>query len=717
YGALLFGGKMLIIPKLTARDPGRFLEIVKKEGVTVLNQTPSAFYNLAREAVANRETGIKLRYVIFGGEALKPKHLKEWKELYPRTKLINMFGITETTVHVTYKEIGDREINANLSNIGRPLPTLRTYVLDGQGKIVPIGVPGELYVGGAGVGSGYLNRVELTAERYIENPFQPGHTGSETGARLYKSGDQVKYHENGEMEYLGRLDHQVQIRGFRIEKGEIENRLLELKAVREAVVIDKKDSSENTYLCAYIVTQEEIADAQIREYLGQGLPEYMIPSYIVRLEAIPLTANGKIDRKHLPTPGIKEREDHYTAPAGETERKLAAVWAEVLEAEQHLIGRDSNFFEMGGHSLKAVNLISAIHKTLGNKPALAEIFQAPTLREMAGRIKQTVTAAYTSIPKAEKKEHYTLSSAQKRLYLMQQMNPGSIASNMPEIIELQGEPDRENLRETFRRLIERHESLRTTFERVNGEPQQKIHDRVEFDIENHNLETEPLSQREQRLENRLHDFIRPFDLARAPLLRAGVIKYTGSRSILVVDMHHIITDALSLRIFAGDFAEISKGNQLPPLRIQYKDYSEWQQELFDSGRIKKQETFWLKQYENPPAPLTLPTDFPRPEKLGTGGKSAIFEIGDVQAEAIKAIALKEEATLFMVLLAVFNISLAKLTNRTDIVTGTVIAGRRHADLERMMGAFVNVLPLRNYPTAEKTFRRYLAEVKTSTLEA
>jgi amino acid adenylation domain-containing protein len=473
YGALLYGGKLVIIPKMAARDPQRFLEIMKEEKVTVLNQTPSAFYNLAFHELKSPGKRLYLKVVIFGGEALTPLKLKEWKEKYPGTKLVNMFGITETTVHVTYKEINAEEIELNISNIGKPIPTLSTYILDENLKPVPIGVIGELWVGGEGVGRGYLNRVELTKEKFVENPYR-------TGDRLYRSGDLARLSQKGEIEYSGRLDHQVKIRGFRIELGEIESRLLKHDEIKEAVVI-AKEATDEKHLWAYIVSNREFAVSELREYLSGELPDYMIPSFFVQLDKIPLTPNGKIDRKALPEPEIKKSEE-YTAPSGEMEETLARIWAEVLGIEKDVLGIDANFFEWGGHSLKAARLISEIHKTFNCKVPLRAIFSFPTIRLLAAVIEEAALEQYVPIRPSEEKEYYELSPAQKRLYILQQMETDNISYNIPLMMLLEGDVNRAKPGEALKKLIHRHDSLRTSFITAADKPMQKVHEEVDFEI-------------------------------------------------------------------------------------------------------------------------------------------------------------------------------------------------------------------------------------------
>ncbi len=492
YGALLYGGKLIIIPKMAAKDTGIYLEILKRQKVTVLNQTPSAFYALNELEIRNLKRDLQLRWIIFGGEALNPGKLKEWKVKYPETKLINMYGITETTVHVTFKEIGDREIKTNISSIGKPIPTLRVYVIDKYSNMQPIGIAGEMCVAGAGVARGYLNRPELTADKFL--PGSDRSYRSYKSYPIYHSGDLARWLPNGDLEYLGRIDHQVQIRGFRVEPGEIENRLLKHEKIKEAVVITKDDETGDKYLCAYFITGNEILLASLKEYLQAFLPDYMVPSYFIQLEKIPLTANGKLDRKALPQPGLKPGK-HHTPPRNEIEKELAKIWREVLNpgrdashASPELPGIDDNFFETGGHSLKAAVLISKIHKAMDVKIPLSELFIKPTIRELARYIETGKREKYFSIKAAERKEYYPAASAQKRLYLMQNLDGESTVYHISTAFILEGNLEKSKLEATFNRLIHRHESLRTSFHMIEGEPVQQVHDKVDFSLECYDLE-------------------------------------------------------------------------------------------------------------------------------------------------------------------------------------------------------------------------------------
>jgi amino acid adenylation domain-containing protein len=694
YGALFYGGKLVVVPKMVARDPGLFLEVLRKHNVTVLNQTPPAFYHLIDEELENLPgKELNIRYIIFGGEALRPVKLKEWQKKYPGTKLVNMFGITETTVHVTYKEITPVEIEINSRSIGKKIPTSGLYILDRNMRLLPMGVAGELCVSGEGVGRGYLNRPELTADKFIENPYKPGEV-------FYRSGDLVRLIENGEMEYLGRIDHQVQVRGFRVEPGEIESQLLKQRGIKEAIVIDGEDQAGETYLCAYITADEEMDIFKLRNILAGSLPGYMIPSYFMQVDHIPLTPNGKVDRSALPAPGANSGKE-YMSPGNEEGKKLAVIWSEVLLLLPGSIGMDDDFFELGGHSLKAAALAAKIHKEFDVKVPLVEIFKTPTIRGLCTYIKGAAESRYVSVPLAEKREYYTLSPAQKRLYILYQMEEGeSIVYNIPQIITMDVEINGQKLEQVFRALIQRHESLRTSFHMAANQPVQCIHDEVEFEIEQH-----PPA------------FIRPFDLSKAPLLRVGLMEVKNGVHLLVVDMHHIVSDGVSMQLLAKDFIALCKGEKLPPLRIQYNDYALWQNREIERGAVKNQEEYWMKEFAGDIPVTGLPLDYPRPAVQGFAGSSVDLTIDSSETRGLKKLAKSGGVTLYMMLLAMFSVFISKLSGNEDIVMGTPAAGRRHADLEAVIGMFVNTLPLRNYPSAQKPFDGFLYEVKEKTLKA
>jgi acyl carrier protein len=508
---------------------------------------------------------------------------------------------------------------------------------------------------------------------------------------------------------LGRIDHQVKIRGHRIELEEIENRLLANDTVKETVVVAKEDQYGNKYLCAYIVPGTTLPISDLRKYLSTGLPAYMLPSHFIRLERIPLTPNGKIDRKALPAPGIEAGEE-YTAPRNAKEDKLAKIWSEVLGIEKETIGIDADFFKLGGHSLNATIMVSKIHKELNVKLPLSEVFKSPTIEGLAGTIKNAGENIYQSIQPGEKKEYYPLSSAQKRMFLVNQLKGDNLSDNTPGVLTVEGPLDKKRFEQVIKQLIKRHESFRTSFEILDEVPVQRVHDNVDIEIEYNECSS-------SEAEDNVQDFIRPFDLGKAPLLRAGLLKLSDREHILMYDIHHIINDALSSGIFINEFINLYEGVTLPPLKIQYRDFAGWQDKLGRSDAVRKQEAYWLKVFPGEIPVLHMPIDFPEPAVQSFEGDLIEFRFDKDLTRDLKQIMAECGATFYMMILAIYNILLSRYCGGEDIVVGTPAAGRPHADLENVVGMFVNTLAIRNYPKAEKTFTEFLLDVKTNTLDA
>ncbi len=703
YGALLFGGRLVLVPRDVAKSALGYLTLLRKEKITVLNQTPTAFYNLIREEMETHDKELAIRYVIFGGEALKPVMLRPWAEKYPDCTLVNMYGITETTVHVTYKLITGSEIEGNISNIGRPIPTMTAYILDKNMVPVPVGVTGELYVGGHGVGRGYLNRPELNKSRFIQNPYKKGEI-------IYKSGDLARFLPNGEIEYVGRIDHQVKIRGHRIELREIELRLSEYEAVKEAVIIDLEDIDGGKVLCAYYIADQDLSVRELKNHLSKSLPEYMLPAYFERVDKIYLNVNGKVDRSQLPKPGrIVNTGVEYVAPDGVIEEELSNILMNILGVEK--IGVHDNFFDLGGHSLKASVFAATVSARFNIKMPLTMIFEKPTIKELGEYIKSADETSYTQIKKAfDANGYYPVSSAQKRIYVLSLLEGADISYNIPQAMIIEGTPDEEKILNTLNKLVQRHESLRTSFEVVEGELVQIVNEVTPVCLE-------VIESTNDDMLRTLKSFVRPFDLKKAPLLRVGIIKVEGGRQALVFDMHHIISDGVSADVFIRDFMNLYQGKKLPELELGYKDYAVWQKESIRDGELKQQQEYWSKRLSGRLPVLNLPTDYRRPTLQSFEGECFTIGSGKVLSDKLKELEVQKGVTLYMILLAAYNVMLYKYTGQKDIIVGTPTAGRCRKEMEDVIGMFVNTLPMRNFPEANKTFDLFLEEIKENALMA
>ncbi|UCH95478.1 MAG: amino acid adenylation domain-containing protein [Candidatus Aminicenantes bacterium] len=717
WGALLNGLTLYLLDKGQILNPKRLKETIKKYHISTIWMTSPLFNQMMQ---ADVEIFAGLTNLLVGGDALSPAHINRVKTRFPALKVINGYGPTENTTFSTTFLI-DKEYT--YIPIGSPIANSTAIIIDKAHYLQPVKVAGELCVGGEGVSRGYLNDPELTAEKFLRAVI--GHSSfvissfkklskstnsvdnqcPMTNDRFYKTGDLARWLPDGNIEFLGRIDHQVKIRGFRIELGEIEAQLLKHADIKNVVVIQKEWEQGDKYLCAYIVSDIELSVSELREYLAGKLPDYMIPSYFIPIEQIPLVPNGKIDRKALPEPELKAGEDDI-APRDQLEETLAGIWVEVLGIEKDNIGIDSDFFHLGGHSLKAILLISQIHCALNVKVELTVVFTTPTIRALADHIRHIDSSAvdrFIAIEPTEKKEYYPLSSAQESLYFLWQLDQKNIAYNMPMVRTLAGEVDITRFEKTFTKMVHRHEVLRTSFEIIQGELVQRVHDKVEFEIE-YDVPHEK-------------SFIRSFDLSQAPLLRVGIVKADEEKHILMVDMHHIISDQVSLGIYVREFLALYRGERLTELRLQYKDYSQWQYFEKEKGTGQQQENYWLDSFKDSIPCIHLPTDYPRPGTQSFEGDIVIFDIHDNDTKSLSHLAAQEGASMFMILLALYNVLLSKITGQEDIVVGTPVEGRRHADLRKIIGMFVNMLAVRNRPEGDKSFKGFLREVKHAALNA
>ncbi|NIM16719.1 MAG: amino acid adenylation domain-containing protein [Candidatus Aminicenantes bacterium] len=719
FGWFIGGGRLVIMEKDGEKDPQDILDSIERENITHINFVPSmfnAFVDIITQQNISKLSGLK--YIFLAGEAILPELVKKYERLDIKIILENLYGPTEATVYASKYSLQEWDMRDTIP-IGRPLGNVRLHILDGYGHLQPVGIPGELCISGVGLARGYLNRPQLTSEKF-RNWHPPSIRGGQSReappSTIYRTGDLARWQPDRNIEFLGRIDHQVKIRGFRIEPAEIESKLLAHDKIKEAVVIAKENSSaggmkENRekHLIAYIVSTNEFSIPELKEYLSRELPDFMIPLFFVQIEKIPVTASGKVDRKELPSPEVR-CPGEYIGPGDEVEDKLVEIWSDVLEIKREIISINSNFFDLGGHSLKATILAAKIHKEFNVKTELKEIFNNPTIRELSRYIKALASEQFISIGPAEKKEYYALSSAQRRLFIQQQMNPYHTGYNMPLILLLEGAVDTAKLEGVFRRLIQRHEGLRTSFELVEGKPVQQIHKDVDFKLGYCEVD-------EKEARELVRDFVKPFSLNQAPLMRVKLVKTGEERYILMVDLNHIIADGFSIRILEREFTALYVDVELSDLRIQYKDFSEWQNRLFASDVIKKQENYWLEELKGEIPRLNLQLDYPGVSERSFEGSIVEQTLEKDETEALKALASEEKTTMSMLLFTIFNIFLSRLSGQEDIVVGVGVAGRKHADLQMTLGMFINMLALRNYPGKDKSFKEFMKEVKERTLKA
>ncbi|AGC43389.1 non-ribosomal peptide synthetase [Myxococcus stipitatus DSM 14675] len=710
---VLSGHALVLVPEDVRADVGAMREFIARERLDVLDCTPSLLRLLLEQGLV--EQG-QLRNVLVGGEAVDAA---TWTTLArsPRTRFFNVYGPTECTVDTTVCAV---HLSPQAPTIGRPLPNVQTYVLDGHLRPVPVGVPGELYIGGSGVARGYLGRPELSAEKFLCDPFS-----TTPGARMYRTGDKVAWRDDGQLDYLGRIDFQVKLRGFRIELGEIEAALRESPGVRNAVVVVREDAPGQQRLVAYLTAREGATPevGELRRALLRHLPEFMVPSAFVVLEALPLNPSGKVDRKALPAPESSGLSDApFVAPRNAAEQALADIFAQVLRVER--VGVHDSFFALGGHSLLATQLVSRVRANLRVELPLRALFEAPTVAALAERLPQAAHPDAPPLLPVPRGEALPLSFAQQRLWFLDEMEPGSASYNLPSALRLSGALDAEALRRAFESLVTRHESLRTTFASHQGQPVQLIRPPTGWELPQMDLRALPSSEREAHVHTlAMREAARPFSLATGPLLRTTLLRLEDAEHVLLVTLHHIVSDGWSAGVLVREVAALYAGfasgqpSVLPALPIQYADFATWQRTWLQGSALDRQLDYWRQKLAGAPPALELPTDRPRPAVQSFRGAQLPVSLSPELSSALKGLAQREGATPFMLLLAAFQTLLARYSGQDDLCVGTPIAGRTRAETEGLIGFFVNTLVLRANVDARASFRELLAQVRTSTLEA
>ncbi len=716
FGTLCQGGRLVLPPEGTVLEPRRLCHLILSREISHVLAVPS-LYEAVLEYMTP-EQGRSLRTAIVAGEPCRKELVDLHRVRLPQAELFNEYGPTETTVWSTVYRC-DAECRERVP-IGRPISNTRLYVLDERLEPVPIGVTGELYIGGAGITRGYRNQGALTAERFVPDPF-----GTEPGERLYKTGDRVRYLGNGDLEFLGRIDHQVKIRGYRIEPGEIEAALMRQPKIKEAVVVAREDIPGDMRLVGYVVGEEPAPTVEeLRAHLKEGLPEYMVPGAFVFLESLPLTPNGKVDRKALPAPEVGSQLAHrYVAPRTSTEEILAGIWAEVLGVER--VGIYDNFFELGGHSLLATQVVARV---LDVDLPLTSLFESPTIAALAAvitELKGTKTLCNLApLVRISREGEVPLSFAQQRLWFLAQLDETAPTYHVAGAVRLQGALQLEVLERSVNEIVCRHEVLRTTFPSVEGRARQVVAPALMVSIPLLDLTHLPRERLDVEMRRALEEEAqRPFDLDHGPLLRLSLLSLDAEDHVLGVVMHHIVSDGWSIGVLIREFVALyeafraGRPSPLLDLPIQYADYAVWQRGWLQGEALERQLTYWKGRLDGAPAVLELPTDRPRPAVQSHRGAAYRFTVSRAITEQLRALSRQEGATLFMVLVAAFQVLLSRYSGQRDICVGTPIANRTRMELEGLIGFFVNTLVLRTDLSGNPPFTDLLRRVREVCLGA
>nr|APD72137.1 non-ribosomal peptide synthetase 6 [Streptomyces sp.] len=719
WGALLHGGRLVVVPFDVSRSSEAFLRLLADEGVTVLSQTPSAFGQLMA-ADRDRPAELRLRLIVFGGEALDPRRLSDWYARHPDTApvLANMYGITETTVHVTYLALNASvAASARGSIIGAGIPDLRVYVLDDRLRPVPPGVTGELYVAGEGVARGYANRPGLTAERFVADPFGAPAT------RMYRSGDLARWLPDGTLAYLGRADDQVKIRGFRIELGEIEAVLGDHPSVARVAVVARADDAAGPRLVAYVVPAGTAPDpGELRAAAAAALPDHMVPSAFVTVGNLPLNTNGKLDVRSLPAPDRSAMTSSgFVAPRDHVELVIARVWEQVLGTDR--VGADDDFFALGGQSLLATRVVSRLRTELGVELAVRALFDRPTVRALAAALNDAAAAA-PALTAQPRPDFAPLSFAQQRLWFLHRLEGPSPTYNIPLALRLSGRLDRAALDLALRDVVERHESLRTVYPEHKGEPLQRV-----LPAEQTAIALSVSATTEEALAEDLIAAARyGFDLAGEPPVRGHLLSLSEREHVLLLLLHHIAGDGWSLAPLARDMATayaarcVGDAPQWAPLPVQYADYALWQRTLLGEAsdtdsRMHRQLAYWKTALAGLPEQIALPVDRPHPETSAYRGDSVPYRVGPEVHRRLRDVARQSGVSVFMVLHAALATLMSRLGAGNDIPIGTPVAGRTDDTLDDLVGFFVNTLVLRTNLSGNPTFRELLHRVRETDLAA
>lgn len=719
--ALLVGGRVEILADDIAHDASALLDAIGTRRITILEVVPSLLGTLLDIATGDAHRLDDVRWVIPTGEALAPDLARRWFDRFPAVPLVNAYGPTECSDDVAHfpmhRALAD---SALVTPIGRPIRNTQLHVLDAMLQPCPPGVSGELFVGGDGVGRGYLRDPAKTAGSFVPDPFFG------EGRRLYKTGDIARYRREGTLEFLGRMDHQVKINGFRIELGDVEAALSGCPEVSACAVKVVQSPAGEPRLAAYVVVCPEDTDtAHLRTWLKRQVPDYMIPAVFITLDRLPLTVNGKIDRSALPDPAAEPDARRHTPPRTDVEAALVRMCREVLSARDP--GVEDNFFALGGNSLSAMRLLARVRATFGVTLPLRSAFEATTLADLASLVEAGIGSGRESgdlFERVTRVGALPLSFAQERMWFLDQMQPGGSAYNIPAAVRIHGPLNVAALEQAVATLVERHEALRTAFTTVDGNARAVVGEPGPVSIAFNDLSHVAESAREEHMQRlATAEAAQPFDLARGPMFRVRLIRLSRDEVVVTFVVHHIVCDGWSLGILTRElftvYEQLAAGNipHLPPQPFQYVDYAVWQRRWLEGERLQAGVRYWREQLAGAPPLLELPTDRPRASVQAGRGRERHFVFPAALSESARAFAAAEDATTFMLLLAALDVALVRYSGQTDIVVGSPVAGRARVETEEIVGLFVNTLPIRTRLDGNPSFRETLARVKRSALDA
>jgi len=715
FAPLLSGAIVQMVDKNTLLDMDKLVPFLNENQVKIATIPPSLLSLLPPEEINCFET------IVSVGDACTMDLAKRWSS---KIRFMNGYGPTEGTIGATWGLVDSSEEGRQMATIGRPLGNVAIHILDPFLNPVPIGVPGEIHIGGIGVARGYHHRPDLSAEKFIPDPFS-----EIPGARIYKTGDLARFMEDGRIDFVGRVDFQIKIRGFRIELGEIEAEISQIESIKDTAVLAWGEQADSKNIVAYFVSEDdvEIDVDQLRNSLRDSLPEYMLPSAFIEMDAFPLTPNGKINRKALPAPdSLNLTSGQYVAPRNPEEELLATLWADVLNLDK--VGVENNFFDLGGHSLLATQLISRISDAFDVEIELRNLFEQPTIAQIATEIERIKTGeAGVSVPPikiVDRNQKLPLSFAQQRLWFLDQLEPNSPAYNIPTALQLDGNLNVDALEKSLIEIVNRHESLRTIFAEEDGQPFQRVLDEIDFQLEKIDLSPLPEDHGQLELKRVLaRDAMQPFNLATGPLFRANLIKLSSGGFAIAINMHHIISDGWSVGVLVNELVHLytafteDKPSPLIPLEIQYADFAHWQQSWLTGTVLEQQLDYWKDKLSGAAPILNIPTDRPRPAVQTSSGATVNFALDTELVEALRQMNKEEGVTMFMSLLASFQVLLRHYSRQDDILVGAPIANRTKSKIEQLIGFFVNTLIMRTDFSDNPEFIELLTQVRETSLGA